>query len=141
MDLKAFNESLSTKAGNTLNEAGEFVFDKSQWHYVPKKSFLNGLLRVVVREDGNDKWSIHYLAPGSTATASAKKGAKKHMEDMQHLINLSASMMTEEVEGDANAVKGWTAKGSWSGTFEACIEKCINIVQGKADSEMSKFTK
>ena len=139
MDLKAFNESLENKAGGSmLNEAGEFTFDKGAWHYVPKKSFLNGLLRVVVKEEGNDKWAIHYLAPGSKSSEGAKKGAAKHME---HLIALSTSMMNEEVEGDQKDVEGWAIKGSWSGSFEQCIEKCINLVQGKSDGELSKFTK
>ena len=141
MDLRAFNESLNKKAGSKLNEeAGEFVFDNS-WHYVPKKSFLNGLLRVVVKEDSDNKWSIHYLAPGSKSSEGAKKGAAKHMEDMQRLINLSASVIKEEVEGDQEAIKGWTVKGSWSGSFEQCIEKCIDLVQGKGTAELQKYTK
>jgi len=144
MNLKDFNESLNKRVGSksVLAEASEFVMDKGKWNYVPKKSFLGGLLRVVVTEDSKDKWTIHYLAPASKASEGARKGAAKHMEDMQRLINLSTSMMLdEEVEGNAKDIEGWAVKGTWTGKYSDCINKCINLVEGKADAEVSKYTK
>ena len=144
MDMKKFMDTLeknsSAKALFEQMDAMEAI-KGSGWYYVPKKSFLDGLLKVAVHEVGPDKWEILYCSPASKAGAAAKAGAKKLMagKEIERLQDLV--VMNEEVEGDKAGLKGWMVKRKWSGKFEDALKKCINLVQKKSDADTSAFQK
>lgn len=132
--LKPMNEEVGDKPDEAL-EGGN-------WFYVPDKTFLNGLMKVAVEELGNDKWKIHYFAPASGASAKAKEGAKGLMahQEIQHYMDL-----LQEAEKDTKGLEGWQVAAEWSGDFASTLEKCVNLVEGKVDSDIKgkvqKFAK
>lgn len=143
MSMKKFLEALETNAGkkNLLNEdALEVVKSGKGWYYVPKQTFLGGLMKVAVHEVSDNKWEILYCAPESKISAGAKKGAEDLMahKEIEHFQKL----LSEEVEGSPNSLKGWAVKGKpWQGSFENCLKKCVDLVEGKADATPVGFKK
>ena len=143
MSMKNFLDGLEKRAeGKPLFEATDAyevvqAGGKKDWYYVPKQDFLNGILRVAVHEVSDDKWEIIYCAPGSTASDKAKKGGKNLMANKE--IEDFVNMLNEEVEGSPNTIKGWTVKTKWDGSFEECLNKCIDLVQGKTSSIPAAF--
>jgi hypothetical protein len=148
MDFNKFIESLEDKATKSLFEDGADAFasisGKQGWYYVPKKEFLNGLLKVAVHEVAPDKWEILYCAPGSKESAKSATAGKKLMaQSKENDIQKYQRMLSEEVEGAPDTLKGWVVKedATWTGNFEGCLKKCVGLVQGEAGAVPSQFKK
>lgn len=140
-NMKSFLESLEKNTSKQVlsEDALEVVKGGKGWYYVPKQSFLNGILRVAVHEVSEDSWEILYCAPESKATGKAKEGGKGLMAHKE--IETYQTLLKEEVEGSPNALKGWVPKTTWKGNFEECLKKCVDLVQGKSSSVPTAFKK
>ena len=111
-----------------------------KWGYIPEKDYMNGLLKPVIVEDSDEKWTILYCAPGG-------RGAKKASVDFDEAkaISYIGRILNEAIEDWGGApkesLKGWTVMSQWSGSFEECLKKCVAIVTNKPgeDPNISKF--
>lgn len=113
------------------------------WFYVAKKEFLDGLLKVGVHEISEDRWEILYCAPQTSALATTEKAmddlmAAPEPEEAEpqaesRFRRKSLPMLNETVEGDNSpqTLKSWYVADRWTGDFKTCLDKCIEIVQGK----------
>lgn len=142
MNMDKLVEGLEKRV-NLFEEADAYEAAKSagSWVYVPKKEFLNGLLKVAVAEKSADKWEILYCAPAAKGSEKGKEAGKKLMAGTEAEIKHYQSLLSEEVEGAPNELKGWQVKTRWSGNFEECLKKCVGLVQGAADAVPSSFKK
>lgn len=142
MDINKLVEGLENRV-NLFEEADAYEAAKGagNWVYVPKKDFLNGLLKVAVAEKSADSWEILYCAPAAKGTEKGKEAGKKLMAGTEQEILRYQSLLSEEVEGAPEELKGWQVKTKWSGNFEECLKKCVGLVQGAADAVPSQFKK
>lgn len=142
MNMNRLVEGLEKRV-NLFEEADAYEAAKGAgtWGYVPKKEFLNGLLKVAVIEQSADKWEILYCAPLSKGSEKGKKVGKKLMAGTEQEILGYQSLLSEELEGAPDELKGWQVKTRWSGSFEECLKKCVGLVQGAADAVPSSFKK
>jgi hypothetical protein len=146
MNLNSFNEALEKRAKSVLTEAeakdmsAKKAADQDGWFYFPKKSYMGGTMKPLVREVSPDKWEILFCAPQSKASKKAEKGGEELMasKEMQKYINL---LNEGTVEGDKGALDDWYVKAKWSGPFEECLKKCVSIVEGKTEAVPSQFKK
>ena len=142
MDMTKLVEGLESRAAKSLFEeadAYEAAKGAGGWVYVPKKDFLNELLKVAVAEKSADKWEILYCAPAAKGSEKAKAAGKKLMAGTEQEILKYQALLSEEIEGSPNELKGWQVKTTWSGSFEECLKKCVGLVQGAADAVPSNF--
>lgn len=143
MDMTRLVEGLESRADSLFEgaDAYEAAEKAGGWGYVPKKEFLNGLLRVAVIEKSADKWEILYCAPAAKGSEKGQAAGKKLMAGTHREILKYQALLSEELEGAPNELKNWQVKTRWSGSFEETLKKCVGLVQGAGDAVPSQFKK
>jgi hypothetical protein len=145
MDFTKFLGRLDEMGGADEGSSGSNAFSAVQsktgaWGYIPEKSYLGGLLKPVVIENG-DKWSILYCSPGGKGAKTSRASLDDSMQGYGRAGKTLNEAISDWGGASADTLKDWTIMDEWTGSFEECLKKCVAIVTNKPgeDPNISKF--
>lgn len=138
-----FDKFLGRLDEGRVQRLDEKTISGDNWFYAPDQKFLNGNMRVAVEELGDDKWQIHYFAPGDDedeGTAEKASSVFDH-KDIEKYMKLSQKYINEgrldEGENDKEILEGWTiVVSSPEMDFATTLQKCVALVEGDVDSDI-----